>query len=423
MHSENVRFKTLSPGCSVDVQAMSAEHAVDRIILRGRRRARPSAGLIVESEYAFQIGALVLLDLKFPGQVYTYRSRGMVSWVVRGDAARHPHKMGVLIFGMDKLDEHGISVSLAAPPPVPREETVSEPPESLRSEDERSVIPETPPDVSPVEAEKPVSESANTIESPEADEGEMAAVINAFSETARVEIGSGSDETSVAIKVKEIKVDLPRKPDSDLPTAAKQSRSSIPSTIHTFAPDDTEIDVEVGYDHRFDIEGKMIEAFERMHEMYSERDHDGAASFAISLARDLITCETGSCLLISPRKYELYVAASHTDDPSRRALATRPATDGASGVAIRSGAAVRISDPGNDPRFQSELDGCKELPTDNLLVVPIQWNGHAMGTIELRNSPRKNGFVEGEAQLLAYIAQALAEYLHTSLPTRGVRSK
>ncbi len=91
MRKDNVQYKPLSPGCSVEVQALLPEHAENPVIIGARRRAKPSAGLIVESDELFQVGALVSILLEFKGQPFTYRSRGMVSWVVEGSTSERPY--------------------------------------------------------------------------------------------------------------------------------------------------------------------------------------------------------------------------------------------------------------------------------------------------------------------------------------------
>ncbi len=496
MPRENVRFKTLSPGCTVEVQPLSSEHAEGQLIMGVRRRSRPSAGLIVESENAFPIGALVLLDLKFPGQLYTYRSRGMVSWVVPGQDPERPNKLGVLVFGMDKLDEHGISVSIAAPPAAPMiDEMDSAHPEEILLDKYASVPPPAKPVVPtpipfpPIPDPEPHAEPASLLSAsvsgelvslcaadvkigkwlgtrvsslppppatapfqiPKKDIGsaddlfknEILDAIDELSDPSLQEVAEedeppvppsheiANDDTVLAISLKDIgplpepapsrltetrRDTSPPVPDSVAPPVR---RPSVPTFLQAFdsVPPDAGADVDDVM--RFDAEGKMIEAFEHIHRMYMERDHDGAAAFALTLARDLISCDLGACLLISPQKYELYVAALEKPDSVTLNQANRPVNVGVIGNAIRSGVTIRVSDPRRDPNIDQTVDLSDDHDTRSLLAAPVHYEGHTMGALELRNSPRQIGFVEGEAHLLAYIATSLAEYIHTSLPARG----
>ncbi len=459
MPKERVRYKTLSPGCAVDVQALPPEHSEGRLVIGGRRRSRPSAGLIVESETVFPVGALIMLDLRFPGQEHTYRSRGMVSWVVQGSDTNDSHKMGVLVFGMDKLDQQNSSESFTsaetrtanepsdAPiddafysiPPSAAKVSVAPTARSLKTEDPKhKACPSEVPAAGHFASDGLVFLCASNIkvakwlgtrtETTSLDPGEFSTEpeSTAFGcETSNRTAGAIEnaptemlgEESLLPIYVRELDIEFP--PDGVLEhTVKRETKPSTASVFHKFSTAEADIHIEVDFDHQFDSEEKMIEAFEHMHEMYAERDIDGAAKFALCLARNLITCEAGSCLLISTEKYELYVAAMEFPEAGMPIHATRPVTHGATGVAIRTGSPVRISDAENNPLFDSKVDGNYGVETDNLLSASIQYEGHTMGAIELRNSPRKDGFVQGEANLLAYIAAALAEYIHTSLPMR-----
>lgn len=142
MQAGSIRYKTVSPGCQVRIAPIDAGSPQERLLAFEQKRRKPSAGLVVDSHDDFEIGSHVILDLKFPGQPFTYRSVGTVSWAVPGDPGGPERKLGVLVYGMDKLDEQGISVSMApaspfatpAPPPPlkrPSREPAAPEPEAL----------------------------------------------------------------------------------------------------------------------------------------------------------------------------------------------------------------------------------------------------------------------------------------------------
>ncbi|MCP4599657.1 MAG: GAF domain-containing protein [Proteobacteria bacterium] len=166
------------------------------------------------------------------------------------------------------------------------------------------------------------------------------------------------------------------------------------------------------------VDEKMIEAFERMQEIYKVRDHDGAAAFVLSLSRELIDCNAGSCMLLSPGNYELYVSAA--EGPVADAINNNKVslTKGIVGFATRSSTVVNVSNPKKDPLFDNELDIKSGFKTLNVLCAPLQYEGRTFGAIELLNSPRKEGFVQSEANILSYLGGALAEYITVSLPSR-----
>jgi hypothetical protein len=166
------------------------------------------------------------------------------------------------------------------------------------------------------------------------------------------------------------------------------------------------------------LDDVFFQVFERMHEIYSRRDHDEVAGFALDVAREFIKCEAGSSMLITPGKYELYVAAAQGEVAGTLRGKRMSLTAGIVGFATRAGAVVTVSDPEHDPRFHNEFDKLTNFKTRNVLCAPLQFEGKTIGAIELLNTPRPTGFLQSEANVLSYIAGAVAEYIDTSLPSR-----
>ncbi|MDJ0763793.1 MAG: GAF domain-containing protein [Myxococcota bacterium] len=466
MSKDTVQYKTLSPGCFVDVQTLPPDHLENRIIGGDRRRSRPSAGLIVEAETPFPVGGLVLVDLKFPGQSVTYRSQGIVSWVVDNRKTDRPFKMGVLIFGMDKLDANGVSLSIAAPSPIPVDtdplpghlastpSAGAEHPAASPPLDQPLFADTSSEEKTPLPSAEPLHSSPETDAQSTVGDGISVCaadwkITNWLSKPQGV--GSGqTDETLFKpqhlfddVEISQT-VFLPpedTRPNTELSQTApgahltesdfndlefhlpehtegphQQGLSLDVSALHSFAREDQEIVVEVDVAEGFDAEGKMIEAFERMHEMYLEGDRDGVARFTRVLTRDLILCEEVRVLLISAEKFELYAAAGWGSGGGSEDQLTRPVTGGVAGFAIQTGTPIRVPNADTDPIFDGALDGLNSFDTANLMAVPIHYHGHTIGVIELRNSPRKGGFVQGEADIVSYIAAAMADYMYTSLP-------
>ncbi|MCP4601128.1 MAG: GAF domain-containing protein [Proteobacteria bacterium] len=412
--------------------------------------------MILESETAFSVGSLVLIDLKFPNQVYTYRSHGVVSWVVEGPGKSRLFKLGVLIFGMDKLDEHGVSLSIAAPSPIGRESKIdTDPPsesvlqipdpeliehisisqkddkpapDSVTQKDPHSISGElvslcaTDDKIARWLANEPNSASSEitdqTLWRPQSFLDEIAKSETIFLSSENVNTELAENRAKKADHIHEID-------DDDLESLSKpeigestdnDTMSSSPPELLSPEQDDLDINIEVDFDHRFDSENKMIEAFERMHHMYMEQDREGAARFALALSCDLVMCEVGRCLLVSPDKYELDVVAYQSPVSEEILHAPRPVSGGVTGFAIRTGVATRVADPENDQLYEQDVDDIDYFETINILSSPIHHHGHTIGAIELRNSPRKGGFVQGEANLVSYIASAMADYVNTILP-------
>jgi hypothetical protein len=166
------------------------------------------------------------------------------------------------------------------------------------------------------------------------------------------------------------------------------------------------------------IDNKMIRAFERMQAIFDLNTHDQVADFGLSLAMDLIPCETGSCMLITPGKYQLYMAATKGTAATSLLAQKIDINHGVVGFATRMSAVVMVSEPENDPRFDREYDQHPGYKTKNLLCAPIQYEGHTTGAVLLINSSDNKGFTQSDANTLSYVAGALAEYIEKSLPNR-----
>jgi len=116
MDHGRISYKKIDSRCEVSVRELNRNKTARRLIA-GARPKRGNAGLIVTTSESFEAGALVEIDIKFPGQEATYRSRGIVDYVedVRDESG--VLQLAVAIFGIDKLDPNA-----AAPVAVEREE-------------------------------------------------------------------------------------------------------------------------------------------------------------------------------------------------------------------------------------------------------------------------------------------------------------
>ena len=131
MEETKISYKAVDPRCDIHVRELNRHKAARRLISNNKRKVS-SAGLIVPSLAEISAGSLVEIDLSFPGIPLIYRSRGVVDWLDDGAG-----KMGVLVFGMDKVD-----------PNAQKEEPVQKP------ESAPSPEPETPAAVQPEASEE-----------------------------------------------------------------------------------------------------------------------------------------------------------------------------------------------------------------------------------------------------------------------------
>lgn len=169
---------------------------------------------------------------------------------------------------------------------------------------------------------------------------------------------------------------------------------------------------------RYGISERMISAFEAMQDIYGIHQHDEAARFVLSLARDLIRCDAGSCMLISPKQYELYVSAAQGAKAEPHICKIVSSRRGIIGFSLTNSAVITVSDPAGDGRFDDLFDGREGFAPKNVLCAPMQFEGQVIGIIELVDSARTLGFSDEDADVLSYLGTSFAEYAALSLPSR-----
>lgn len=148
MEETKISYKAVDPRCEVHVRELNRHKAARRLITNNKRKVS-SAGLVVDQLDSISAGALVEIDLSFPGIPLIYRSRGVVDWL---DGATM--KMGVLVFGMDKVDPNA-TPEVEAPKPQPAAPAMTAPKDS-----EPPPAPEPTPIPAPAAQAAPVQPAA-----------------------------------------------------------------------------------------------------------------------------------------------------------------------------------------------------------------------------------------------------------------------
>lgn len=164
------------------------------------------------------------------------------------------------------------------------------------------------------------------------------------------------------------------------------------------------------------IDNLVVEAFESMESLYGTENHDDAAKFSLSLSRRLIKCEAAICALMAPGKVELYIAAIDGAIPETRLGARLSISDGLIGFCMRTSKVARSDNPNEIKESLLRETG---LAVKSIMCAPITSNDQSLGTLELINSTSKSGFTREKADLLAYIANSLGEFIANSLPVDG----
>ena len=146
MDRPNVSYKKIDSRCEVRIRELNRNKTARRLIA-GARPKRANAGLIVTSSQPFEAGALLEIDVKFPGQDATYRSRGIVDFVSRGSAPNGAVELAIAIFGINKIDPNAQAPSEPAAPIAIDDaggEEIAAPPEPREAEPAPEPAPSPP---------------------------------------------------------------------------------------------------------------------------------------------------------------------------------------------------------------------------------------------------------------------------------------
>lgn len=136
-----------------------------------------------------------------------------------------------------------------------------------------------------------------------------------------------------------------------------------------------------------------------------------AASLALTLARELVPCESGAVILLD-RGYLRFVSV--VGPHARRLIGVRlPAGTGVAGFAVEKQRVVVLDDAQEDPRHCGEVDALTGYTTEQILVVPVKRpEGRTChGVIELMNLPAGKHFDKEQIGRVKAVAKALADRL------------
>ncbi len=162
-----------------------------------------------------------------------------------------------------------------------------------------------------------------------------------------------------------------------------------------------------------EINAVVLEAFKNVQHLFGPENHDEASNFALSLSRRLIRCQAAICTLLAPEQNELYISAIDGAIPETRLGARLSIADGLIGFCLRTGKVARSDQP---QEIKASLLRETGLAVDNIVCAPITVRNHNIGAIELINSTEPTGFTRESADLLAYIANSLADFIEGTTP-------
>lgn len=130
----------------------------------------------------------------------------------------------------------------------------------------------------------------------------------------------------------------------------------------------------------------------------AEQPLEVALRAVVEQARHFVAGTSSSVVLLDPRTHELVFVALEGAE-GRRSLSEHrfPAELGITGHVIRTGIGALVNDPASDPRFYPGVAELAELRTENILVVPLRFEGRVIGAIDILNKP--GGFTDQDLEL------------------------
>jgi hypothetical protein len=161
-----------------------------------------------------------------------------------------------------------------------------------------------------------------------------------------------------------------------------------------------------------EVDHRLAAAFEAMPELYFLSTPVAGLEFTIELVTTLVPCEAVSACLYDINTDEFrFVALSGAGAATRRASAV-PSQAGLFGAAKRAPSeALVVAKPGDDSRFDAQVDGREGLDVRSLVYLPVRFGGQLLGMLQLINRSKDAGFTPADVSVLTYVATQLAEFL------------
>lgn len=144
----------------------------------------------------------------------------------------------------------------------------------------------------------------------------------------------------------------------------------------------------------------------------AEKPLKDVLAIVIEEARRLCGAESCSVVMLDRRSDEL-VFFSIGGKRERSIEEVRfPAKKGITGCVVKKGQSQLVNDPNNDSRFYDKIEKISGLPTENIMVVPLRFDGKIIGAIDILNKP--GGFTEKDLEWLDDFALFAGEALGKS---------
>lgn len=186
------------------------------------------------------------------------------------------------------------------------------------------------------------------------------------------------------------------------PTEAAPQESPGPGTVIESLPERT---TETALE---DVFLEMPRIFEPDFQM------EDAIDFVTDLAMRYVPSEHGALLFASDTADFLYFASARGPVTERLLDAELPIDHGVPAACLRSGIAIALADPNNDPRHTDDLTrlGVTER---SIVVAPVQHGERAFGVLLLVNRQERAFFSPYDTNIVTYIAGQMGKFIQQQL--------
>jgi len=137
-------------------------------------------------------------------------------------------------------------------------------------------------------------------------------------------------------------------------------------------------------------------------------DVDETCNFILKEIKHLIPADNGSIMLLGEKEPSLFIKAAFGTEYNPKVRLS--AGEGIAGDVLRTGKAELINDASNDPRFKSGAAYIRSL-----LCVPLKWESHIFGVINMSRSSEKL-FTLDDLKLLHSVA------IHASIAIENAKN-
>jgi GAF domain-containing protein len=157
---------------------------------------------------------------------------------------------------------------------------------------------------------------------------------------------------------------------------------------------------------------RLANAFEALQDLFFLSTPVEGLEFVVSLLDDVVPSEAISACLYDINTDEFrFVALLGPGAQERRGEAVPRLSGLLRAALVHPGEPILVEDVSRDPRFDPGVDGRVGVEPASMAVVSVARHGHLSAALQLINRTGQAQYSRADANVLAYVAQKLGEFL------------